>query len=211
MVDYDSLSIHEAGHTVAAHAFGRPVGTVGIRGRAGRSFHTPPRLPDEIVTGADVELAFSLWPMQMRGRFEGDVCIFMAGAVAEELLIPVLGRVPETIAARALALVPQPPDVTVGDLAPMSEADHRELDYSLDHDTGSDEQEIARIALLAHGPDVASAATWLGYLRCQTAAIVLAGERQIRRLALVLDSAGSMSGQAVAAFLTEGDTRDAHQ
>jgi hypothetical protein len=202
-VEVDPSALHEASRSVAAFALGRRLGPAAVRGANGRAFHHPPRFAAEVVDGLEIEDPFCLWPPEIKTRFEGDAIVSLAGYIGEEALIPRIGRVPDPVTERALTLVEEiTPDA--GELPPLTAAERQRLDTSFDRGSSwSDEQEIAKVVCTAHGPDLASAASWLAFCRAQCVAFVLGHGQQIRRLAMVLAEAGSLSGQAVAALLDE--------
>jgi len=191
---------HEAGHLAAAAALGWKLrGATVVAGDVwgGCAKAVPEVLPDGITSQINLDLPFAAWPCEARQRLEVDVIYSMSGDVAR------------------LCLSPRPePGWAARELPPLAES---ALDMAKELPAGgeivaefaaavsgpgmSDEERVAWATRVAHGTDVASAATWLGYLQAQARSLALANRDRIGRLAVVLQMEGTVSGELAARVL----------
>jgi len=157
-------------------------------------------VPESDFAGVDVDKPFSTWPGSARAAIESRVIQLLAGELAALMLAPAparLGRVGPTVveeaAEQAAALAANLPQPTAADVA--------DLAAGVDIPDQSDAAKIAEWCWSVHGSDHASAALWLGYLECQTKALIMVHRSDIERLAATIAIRGSLSGEAVAALL----------
>lgn len=208
MTPDEAIRLHEAGHQVAAHAFGYRSGGVTVRGGtslAGCSFHLPD-VPPEAVEAIGAAIfdgrPFITWPAATRGALEIQAVITMAGQ-ADELVLaapaPAARRLPAPVAEQVEDLAAELPGVeAAGPSAGLLATFARSVD---DPDVVSDAEQIARRARAIHYDDPAAMGCWLRFLETSARGLVVAEAARIRRLADVLELQHSLSGEQVAAVL----------
>lgn len=194
---------HEAGHVVAADVFGcRQLGVTARPGSrwAGCARHYPPP-PESALAELRVEIPFVLWPEAMRRRIEAAVIIGLAGELAELILAePSIGRITETVAEQASARVEE----LAATLPQAAPADLAALRTWVDTPSGSDADQVARWAWLAHGSaDLATARAWLDWADAAARSLLLAHAGRVQRVAGLLAVTGSLSGEQAAAALRD--------
>jgi hypothetical protein len=200
----ESTAVHEAGHLTVAACLGWKLHGGSIT--SGRVFvgcarFTPPVLAEGVWDRGLRALAAGrplvCWPGPVREQLEQRLMITLAGDVARLSLAPTVApaRVAEGAAGLAADLAASLPDVEPADLAAFQAA--------VDDPGDTDEEKAARMARLACGEDLASAAALLAWCEAQARFLIGAQAGAVTRLARALALRESLSGAAAAAVLGE--------
>jgi hypothetical protein len=185
-------ALHEAGHAVLGDLLGRRIDLVTVEPGehlTGCCWSTSRCETDPLPDMADPMI---LWAAGWQRRLAADVCVSMAGGLAEMLFTPrVTGRVPATVADEL-------PDrlAELAEAAGPTEAELTLAAETMDKPGKTDANRIAEIAFTAHGGDLHRCAPWLAWLEAETTAVLQQHESAVRRLAGLLQLRGTVTGEA---------------
>jgi hypothetical protein len=196
------VSIHEAGHCVAAITSGWSLHGVTVEAGTYAACCARVRQPALPATTAcqDLSLPFALWEPGVRSWIERKALVIMAGGVGELELAPRSeGRFDVPLRDQAMTISA---DLDLAADLPISVETAAQLRSAVDSDTDAcDADALAKLAWLAHGSDFASQGAWMSYLEVQCRALVRREARSITMLADVLSERPTLSGAAVQALL----------
>jgi hypothetical protein len=194
--DDELTSLHEAGHAAVARALGRTLTVVTT-------------VPGEVFAGCtlsqvrpvraavpDVDTPLVTWGGPWMERLAGDICITLAGGIAEELRRSrETARLPESVAGQAMAAAEQMPELaTPADRAQAAAA-------VSDQASLSDAGRLSRDLWVIFGSDHARAGAWLRWCEEETRLLLLQQADGVHRLAALLSEHGTVGEQAAAAAL----------
>lgn len=193
---------HEAGHAAVGQWLGWESRGLTVEPGTyllGCARYAPPALPESAWDGFDLEAPFALWNPEVRNYIEAHTLGLLAGGMAALLLAPPrAGRQPPSVVEQAavqveaLASLPEP--------APADVAVIRKM---VDTPAPTDAEWVAKLAHVAHGPDLAAASSWLEWMEAAVRSVIVARRADIERLAGVAAVRRTLSGEQVAACLRE--------
>ena len=207
MTASDSTAVHEASHLAAAAVFGWRLLGASVRPGAwsnGCSRAVAPPVAEEVwergLAAVTAGRPLAAWPWPVHAAIEERIIVLLAGETgalqARALLSPAAppARTGDPPAERAAVIAADLPEPTPGMLAELAGfADDEHADW--------DDVAAARLARLACGPDLASAAALLAWCGAQARALVMREAEAIARLADALLLREVLSGEAAAAVL----------
>lgn len=191
----EALAVHEAGHVVVAEALGCRVDAATVQSGSGKRGCTlwRRRSVSPALPGTDVPVI--LFEPDWQRRLTADVCVALAGGVAEGLFVPrATGRVPDAIGDLAVDELSELSDAT-------SSAERERAAAAVDEPVRDDAAESAYWAFIACGADPLRAGAWLRWLELETRALLATREREVKRLAALLTAVGTAGHSAIAACL----------
>jgi len=188
MMDSRIVAAHELGHVLMAYTLGRPIRLASIRPAPtylGVACHTPGKL-DPAEATPYLQRPAILWPHHIRSIIETEICISLAGPIAEELT-----------GEYATGYVPTSPDELAA--AEILEPRTAALLSELEVRTTSVETDDAAAAGLSHALADVSASQHLGFMRAEVRRVVCSAtfRRQHELIMPVLLERGAVSGQQV--------------
>ena len=188
MMDSRIVAAHELGHVLMAYTLGRPIRLTSIRPAPtylGVACHTPGKL-DASEAMPYLQRPAILWPHHIRRIIETEICISLAGPIAEELT-----------GEYATGYVPTSPDELAAAeiLEPRTAALLSELETS----TTPVETDDEAAAGLSHALADVSACQHLGFMRAEVRRVVCSAtfRRQHELVMPMLLERGAISGQQV--------------
>lgn len=197
--------LHEAAHQAVAVGMGwKSKGVTVVPGAYsnGCARSLPPPAPPGDWARFDAGRPFLAWPEGVQRLVEGRVVSILAGDLAAEVLSPADARLPDQASERLAERIAELPEVT---------EQEREKFTGLvnDPEAQSDEDQLAKLVWAAHGYDLASAAAWLTFMERQVRQLIGTHAAGIYRLAHVLESQPTLTGEQVEAILREDSAPDA--